>query len=1113
MYLLFFYISYCMLIKCSIPVANKLMSKGYISSIALLEPATYGESSNTKTYEIVLSLIQKTSVSILNAISLSNILIGVILSGVLYNSCVKLLLEKMKNIKEPLLFNMILLIIQLLRVMCIFYIINDIFKPLRSESTEIKEGPFDVSMLFKFYKDYKNTFYLKDYKLLDSIISDFLFQFPECNFILKLHDYSLLIFIYLIGYFAHLYVKLPYSNISALMFVQDAFDDFHDQFHEDSKLFSKFMIQPVEKFISITQQEKDHWIKTFDRYAKIVLSTDDVFYKNMCVFQRFSDNRDVISLKSYILLCLIPIIGILIFIFHENILQILESEIQEKEAEYEIITGGEIYSSAQISTFAQNNGLSAVGHEYVFEDLCEKQNTAYNSSIDRFVSDNLWITYVGNIVFYAAIIVWMFYLLSISIMVGLQYLGALNNLENISKLSRVNLMSIEWMEYTQNLTFVEYLYKHKNDLMGESRTNKDAIKFIDYVLRFEKEINSEFLETVKNDDNKSITNRAIYNNNMSNFMNCMKCLKHLIDLQVRLDEYQTSRDMIKVEIQSLITSIHAKQAEILKDLDKLGNISTEVEGKKNSMLKRIGEVDEIWSDTFENKPIPNVVQKVLNAEAGELKAQKLGNYFDEIEKNIASVHDEYNKYILYMSAQDDVQKDLDSFSKSNPEITKVIKFQTALKKICTLIYDSVVNDMNNVCDEIDKLSGLMKKRYKFAIFLIAFIFGVVVQVLETQHITKAILHVSIIFLSIALYSNNDDLSRYTLQGLFVISVICIILLYVEYYGKFDDFVEDMDKRIVDLRAQSIQLHVENANSYGELKEVRYDIGSIGFEDRILINDISLEFDMMNTIFKFKSNGRYLVPSNIAKNQMDKDVLELFATGKVQWSDQFNSKVVSLLSNTYSLTEIRSSYDRIQKILHCNKYILTGTSGSGKTTLIEIITMKLQRYLCDIKYLMELNGKVNMNMYEELPFIQKDWIQYMPQAPIKTTFIPLRLRDLVKLSGKTEKEIDDLLKLLDLPVDMNEKLSYQSSFLSGGEMARLAFVMNWMMRGNKKLLVIDEFDASIDRNNVNKIINLVWKIEEAILLISHHLDNFKNVNYIQVKLENQSISLIYHEALE
>lgn len=150
------------------------------------------------------------------------------------------------------------------------------------------------------------------------------------------------------------------------------------------------------------------------------------------------------------------------------------------------------------------------------------------------------------------------------------------------------------------------------------------------------------------------------------------------------------------------------------------------------------------------------------------------------------------------------------------------------------------------------------------------------------------------------------------------------------------------------------------------------------------------------------------------------------------------------------------------------YLLMGESGSGKTTLLNILSGLLSFEGGTIYY----DGQNYIKQVSNEQLMYK--IDYVTQDSFFVDF--LCVMDNLRLVCADENRIIDVLRQFGLKNVSNK----MPSVLSGGEKQRLAIVRSLL--NSKKILLLDEPTASLDRENKFAVFDLLKKLKDKILII-------------------------------
>ena len=185
----------------------------------------------------------------------------------------------------------------------------------------------------------------------------------------------------------------------------------------------------------------------------------------------------------------------------------------------------------------------------------------------------------------------------------------------------------------------------------------------------------------------------------------------------------------------------------------------------------------------------------------------------------------------------------------------------------------------------------------------------------------------------------------------------------------------------------------------------------------------------------------------------------------------------------------------------NIYSISGESGSGKTSLLDLIS--------GIHLLQKGNIKINGKEINRVDYQNNisNFISYLPQNffILNTTIIENILLD---NKNKDIAKINNLLTSLNLDNFINDKslsheykLGERGSQISGGQKQRLALARS--LYKNKKILLLDEFTSSLDKENellVFKLLNEIKK-DKIIIISTHSQDLTQQSDYVyQIKIK-------------
>ena len=160
------------------------------------------------------------------------------------------------------------------------------------------------------------------------------------------------------------------------------------------------------------------------------------------------------------------------------------------------------------------------------------------------------------------------------------------------------------------------------------------------------------------------------------------------------------------------------------------------------------------------------------------------------------------------------------------------------------------------------------------------------------------------------------------------------------------------------------------------------------------------------------------------------------------------------------------------------YLLYGPSGSGKTTLLNIIMG-----LTSFKGSLDIYNNSYIDSVDNT--FAKKAISYITQNSYFINY--LTVFDNLRLCQDNSKIIYDYLDKFSL---LNKKDSYPNE-LSGGEKERVSIISALLQ--NKKILILDEPTASLDKKNRDIVFKLLSELKKDILIIcATHDNDLKNI---------------------
>ncbi len=191
--------------------------------------------------------------------------------------------------------------------------------------------------------------------------------------------------------------------------------------------------------------------------------------------------------------------------------------------------------------------------------------------------------------------------------------------------------------------------------------------------------------------------------------------------------------------------------------------------------------------------------------------------------------------------------------------------------------------------------------------------------------------------------------------------------------------------------------------------------------------------------------------------------------------------------------------------------LVGTSGGGKTTLARLVP----RFWDCTEGIVKIGG-VDVRQMSKEDLMNKVSFVFQNTKLFKTS-----LRENI-LYGKPNATEDELNRAIDLsqsreiierlPKGLDTKIGTEGTYLSGGEMQRIALARAFLK--DAPIIVLDEATAFADPENEALILQALRELTDGktVLMIAHRLTTVQNLDNIAVLNKGQIIEQGSHEEL-
>ena len=218
---------------------------------------------------------------------------------------------------------------------------------------------------------------------------------------------------------------------------------------------------------------------------------------------------------------------------------------------------------------------------------------------------------------------------------------------------------------------------------------------------------------------------------------------------------------------------------------------------------------------------------------------------------------------------------------------------------------------------------------------------------------------------------------------------------------------------------------------------------------------------------------------------------------------FNKKI-NLINLTFKQKD-RILFDKINlEIKFKDKLGIMGPSGTGKSTLLNLI----------MGFLKPNSGKIEFDGYNINEFTQsiRKQIGCVSQA---IYLLDDTIKNNITLKQNKDKvdhiKLDEVIKIcvlekfiINSPNGYETNIGEKVIFISGGELQRIGIAR--ALYNDKEILLFDEFTNQLDKENEEKILQQVNKLDKTTIMISHKLSTLKYCNKI-VRIENNQINEI------
>ena len=267
------------------------------------------------------------------------------------------------------------------------------------------------------------------------------------------------------------------------------------------------------------------------------------------------------------------------------------------------------------------------------------------------------------------------------------------------------------------------------------------------------------------------------------------------------------------------------------------------------------------------------------------------------------------------------------------------------------------------------------------------------------------------------------------------------------------------------------LALKNIVGFGSILTVE-SLTSTIFNSVGNIMNITVELNIVVPIFekfeKFKEEAKAINDKDTSKKLLNEEI-ETIELEDVSYKYEEKSvlKNISYAFNKYG------------------KYAIVGESGSGKSTLLKLLTGRIENYEGAIKFNgEELDGLNKHGLYDKMLYIPQEPYIFTESLRFNITLGDEYADEKIKATLESVGLGEFLVSLED---GLDTELVEGGKNLSGGQKQRIALARGIIRE--KKVVLLDEITSNLDKDNAEKIEELLLTNPElTVILITHRLDS-------------------------
>lgn len=248
--------------------------------------------------------------------------------------------------------------------------------------------------------------------------------------------------------------------------------------------------------------------------------------------------------------------------------------------------------------------------------------------------------------------------------------------------------------------------------------------------------------------------------------------------------------------------------------------------------------------------------------------------------------------------------------------------------------------------------------------------------------------------------------------------------------------------------------------------------------------------LMTKFFELNSYSTSIVNAltviKVAKNVFNDVIEKVNLTEKSILNAEINHEKEVVNFESLELKDVSLTLENKEILKNINlrikrndKVLIRGASGSGKSTLLKLLTGHYEDISSGLIIL-------NNNVVNNLESLQCNSFL----ATTSMNFFESNLNENLTLNNSENTKVQELLKLFNMEVNLDDEIVDKDPEFSTGQNQRLALIQ--ALISDKEVLLFDESFSNIDKENFDVILPYILSLDKTIIIISHTL-NSEHIN--------------------